>query len=412
MDESFPTDELNLKDMARIKRRLRIVLASTLVLLLALAAWVFYAVYISTGSVIERAESLLFRRMQVTRVGDSGAHRFFFVTNRRWNERDENIERKFDNVREDDLKFGYFDISVEPALGIEIVFHPTAWFQTEQTRIHDVLSLDYASFTEQLRNFVLASPRRSLLLVVHGFRERFPSALSKTAFLGHQLDIDTPVMVFDWPGNQGSTLRGYRRAQKIAEQSGTDLARLMALIIEDVGPERLWLVANSMGAQVVSDAFSVMYGEARFSDVETEIENVVLTAPDVSHEEFDHSFKPKIKALAERLTVYVSSNDRALVMSRMINRDRRRGESTLGANHVDEAIKIAEHIEPNNERITLVDVTPVNRTRNFHNFSLETPEYFDDLFMRLTNTDPPESRPLYSVQNLDGKTYWVITRTR
>jgi hypothetical protein len=36
-------------------------------------------------------------------------------------------------------------------------------------------------------------------------------------------------------------------------------------------------------------------------------------------------------------------------------------------------------------RINVVDVTPVNRTRNFHNFSLETPEFFDDLFLRLTN---------------------------
>ncbi len=107
---------------------------------------------------------------------------------------------------------------------------------------------------------------------------------------------------FDWPGNQGSTLRGYRRALGIARQSGTDLARLIALIIDDVRPERLWLVANSMGAQVVSDAFSVLYREARFSDTETEIEDVVLTAPDVSREDFDTNFKPKIKALVKELT--------------------------------------------------------------------------------------------------------------
>ena len=398
--------------MARIKRRLLIVLVSGLVVLLAVGAWLYYVIYVSTGSAIERAESLLFRRMQVTRVDDQGAHRFFFATNRRLNEANGELEQKFDNQREDILKFGYFDSSLEPDLGLGIIFNPAEWFQSEQTRIREVQSLDSSAFVEQLRRYIQASPHRSLLLVVHGFREEFPSALHKTAFLGHQLDIDTPVMVFDWPGNQGSTLRGYRRAVEMARQSGTDLARVIALIIDEVRPERLWLVANSMGAQVVSDAFSVLYREARFSDSETEIEDVVLTAPDVGHEDFESNFKPKINALAKDLTVYVSSNDRALVMSRLINRERRRGESTLGADHLEEAVRIAEHIEPNSERITLVDVTPVNRTRNFHNFSLETPEFFDDLYLRLINVDTPRSRLLYSTRNSDGKTYWVITRSR
>jgi esterase/lipase superfamily enzyme len=398
--------------MARIKRRLKIVLVSGLVVLLSVGAWFYYVVYVSTEAAIERAESLLFRRMQATKVDEQGAHRFFFATNRRLNEVDGELEQKFDNEREDVLKFGYFDSSLEPDLGIGIIFNPTEWFQSEQTRIREVQSLDSSAFVDQLRGYVQKSPHRSVLLVVHGFREQFPSALHKTAFLGYQLDIDTPVMVFDWPGNQGSTLRGYRRARRLAKESGADLARVIALIIDDVRPKRLWLVANSMGAQVVSDSFSVLYREARFADTETEIEDVILTAPDVGHEDFDTNFKPKINALAKDLTVYVSSNDRALVMSRLINRERRRGESTLGADQLEEAVKIAEFIEPNSERITLVDVTPVNRTRNFHNFSLETPEYFDDLYLRLVNTGTPKSRLLYSTRNSDGKTYWVITRSR
>ena len=46
-------------------------------------------------------------------------------------------------------------------------------------------------------------------------------------------------------------------------------------------------MANSMGGQVVVDAFSYLYADADFSDAETEIEDVILTAPDVDHEEFD-----------------------------------------------------------------------------------------------------------------------------
>jgi hypothetical protein len=79
---------------------------------------------------------------------------------------------------------------------------------------------------------------------------------------------------------------------------------------------------------------------------------------------------------------------------------------------LEEAVRVADLIEPDSQLITLVDVTPVNRTRNFHNFSLETPEFFDDLFLRLTNPDTPQSRLLYQVKTPDDKIYWVLTRGR
>jgi esterase/lipase superfamily enzyme len=250
------------------------------------------------------------------------------------------------------------------------------------------------------------------LVVVHGYKEAFPSALRKTAFLSHVLDVNTPVLLFDWPGNQGGSLGGYRRARQVAQASGAELARTLELIIRDIQPDRLWLVANSMGAQVVVDAFGLLYREADLADAETEIEDVVLTAPDVDHDEFDNQFKQEIKALARNLTVYVSSNDRALLISRIINRERRRGESTLRPDQLEEAIRVADLVEPGSELVTLVDVTPVNRTRNFHNFSLETPEFFDDLYLRLTNTDMPRSRLIYQVQTPNGAVYWVLTRGR
>jgi len=296
-----------------------------------------------------------------------------------------------------------------------MIIDPSKWFLNEEINLRDVRSLEQQAFIDELRKQVEASPQRSLLLVVHGFREAFPSALRKTAFLASVLDIDTPVVVFDWPGNQGSSLRGYRRARQVAQASGAELASTLKLIIQEVRPKRLWLMANSMGAQVVVDAFSILYQDADLADAQTEIDNVVLTAPDVSHEAFNTRFKDEIKALAKNVTVYVSSNDRALLVSRVINRGLRLGESTLdpaNPGQVEQAADVAELLEPGNDQLSLVDVTPVNRTRNFHNFSLETPEFFDDLFLRFTGTDIPSSRELYALQTPQGTRYFVLTRGR
>lgn len=292
-----------------------------------------------------------------------------------------------------------------------MLINPTEWFQSEELQIKNSQSLKQAAFVEQVQKLVRESPHRSLLVVVHGYRTQFDSALRMTAFVGHVLDINAPILVFDWPANQGDSLRGYRRARQVAEASGEDLARALELIIRDIRPERLWLLANSMGAQVVVDAFGLLHQRGDFADAETEIEEVVFTAPDVDHEKLNRQFKQEIKALARRLTVYVSSNDRALLISRLINR-RKRGESTLSPDMLEEAVRVADLIEPDSDQIVLVDVTPVNRTRNFHNFSLETPEFFDDLFLRLTKDELPQSRLIYQVSTPEGKVYWVLTRGR
>jgi len=69
-------------------------------------------------------------------------------------------------------------------------------------------------------------------------------------------------------------------------------------------------------------------------------------------------------------------------------------------------------MDPDEKLVTMVDVTPINRTRNFHNFSLETPEFFDDLYLRLVNEGIVGSRTEYRVETPDGRGYSILTRGR
>ncbi len=374
-----------------------------------------YSYFVGTRTLLQHAEAFAFRRMIVTQQAEQGLFQFFYVSNRQLDVPDGEIDQRFTSERETSLKFGYFNTRIEPSLGLGMIIDPSKWFLNEEIQLKDVRTLEKEAFLSKLRQQVQASSYQSLLVVVHGFRESYSSALRKTAFLAHVLDINTPVLVFDWPGDQGSSLRGYRRARRLAAESGAELARTLELIIKEVQPERLWLLANSMGGQVVADAFSLLHQNADFSDAQTEIENVVLTAPDVDHETFNNQFKQEILDLAQNVTVYVSSNDRALLVSRLINRGLRLGESTLDPSNpgqLQEAIQLSELLEPGSDQLVLVDVTPVNRTRNFHNFSLETPEFFDDLFLRFTGTELPESRELYYLETPSGVRYFVLTRGR
>lgn len=398
--------------MSLSKGRTRWALLSLIGIVLIGAAWFYFIYFSSTDAAIRHAEAFLFRRMTVTQLAEHGRYRFFYASNRVVAHEEGDIDERFGNQREEILKFGSFDAEIKPSLGLSMLINPTEWFQNEEIHLRGVRSLEREKFVQELRDQVQRSPHRALLIVVHGFREAFESALRKTAFLGHVLDINAPILLFDWPGDQGSSLRGYRQAHEVAVASGAELAQTLEVVIREVQPERLWLVANSMGGQVVADAFSKLYAQSDFADAIPEIEHVVLTAPDIGQEEFDERFRDEILALAKHLTVYVSSNDRALLVSRLVNREARRGESTLSPDQFDEAMWVADLMLPGDRVISLVDVTPVNRTRNFHNFSLETPEYFDDLFLRLSNETRPRSRLLYQIQTADGRIYSVLTRGR
>ncbi|MBT8446605.1 MAG: hypothetical protein KJO38_05635, partial [Gammaproteobacteria bacterium] len=175
--------------MARLKRPVVVIGLGVLLAALALGAFLQF----STTRTLERAEALQFRRMLVNqRQPDQGVFRFFYITNRREEQVGADVESRFGNTREDQLRFGRFDTDIEPSLGIGMLVNPTDWFQNEEIRLLDVRALEQQAFLDELRQQVDSSPRRSLLININGFRERFPSALRKTAFLAHVLDVNTP----------------------------------------------------------------------------------------------------------------------------------------------------------------------------------------------------------------------------
>lgn len=392
-------------------RRLLWALGSLLVLI-GLGAYFFYA---TTSQALERAESAQFRHMVVSRLGDQNRIRFFFATNRNpvAGAEDKPLKERFGTERAPEWRLGYFDTAIEPSLGLGRWLNASRWFMEEEIKVLDVQGTDRADFAARLRPLVEASPHRGLLLLVHGLRTDIDYALRGTAFLAHVLDLNVPVMVFDWPGNQGGSPRSYRRAQEIASASGADLAAILSFITQEIRPERLWIFANSLGSQVVVKAFHHLNQDPTFADVDHEIDEVVLTAPDVSKSDFNDRFKQDLKALARNTTVYVSSNDRALLLSRLVNRERRLGESSLNVDTA-ELLSGAENwlgmVEAGSHRVSLVDVTPVNRTRNFHNFSLEVPEFFDDIYLRLANPETPLNRLRLDFRTPEGKQYSVLTR--
>jgi esterase/lipase superfamily enzyme len=364
-----------------------------------------------TGSGPVPTRSAFAGRLPSEPDGDWRRFHFFYATNR--DTADEATFQGQGSKLGSSISTGTFDVRISPYMPIT----PRVWFDAKQMEWADRVELSQEDSLTRLRAAVQASPQKSLLVIVWGYRDWFQSAALKTAYTAYVLDINTPVLLFDWPGNQGAGRSGYLASRRVADQSAPDLGRVLARVMRETGVEKLWLMGSSLGCQVICDAFAWLESQPDLLKGLPKIDHVVLNAPDVAAEAFDDKFAARIKALSNHLTAYVTSNDRALLMSHWINSSRRLGrlaeisvppEERTEPYEFEEAQELLDLQAKGLKNLYVVDATPINRTRNLHHFFTDSPEFFDDLYRHLLQPEDMLARRLHVVREKEGRAYWIL----
>jgi len=310
------------------------------------------------------------------------------------------------------VSYGNVNIRIDPKLTIGKML-PHWYKKSGVIGLQKINPMDENAFIQKLSEKVKSSPHKSLLVIVFGYKDSFEYTAIKAAYFSYLLDVNTPILLFDWPGDQAVSIGGYLKAQELARDSGPYLSRVLCRIINKVNPDKFWIEASSLGSQVVCSAFENMCTRSDFADAELEIDHVVLAAPDVGEKEFDEKFRDEISSLSKKLTTYVSSDDEALLLSGFLD-----GEKKLGRQQVkrykqkqlDEAKNIlyVKSLAP--DKIALVDVTPINDSSYKHGYYLEAPEFFDDFYLRIFEKPPHINRRLYLLKYKGDMNYWVLRR--
>ena len=94
--------------MSRLRKRVLVSLA----VLSVLGAAFYYFYFVATEAAVRHAEAFLFSRATVTRLGEQGQYRHFFVTNRRAETTDGPVDERFSAERIPEPTYGHFDISI------------------------------------------------------------------------------------------------------------------------------------------------------------------------------------------------------------------------------------------------------------------------------------------------------------
>jgi esterase/lipase superfamily enzyme len=189
-----------------------------------------------------------------------------------------------------------------------------------------VLSISSESptaFFAALRAKVLTCERKSLLVFVHGYHVSFADAARRTAQMAYDLGFDGAPVFFSWP-SQDRVL-----AYTVDEQSIADaqphLEHFLRDVLKQSNAENVYLIAHSMGNRGLTRALAAL-AVTEPQEVKR-IKEVILAAPDMSTVEFTEQVVPGLRKLGAPITLYASSNDRALALSEQLHGGKRAGES-------------------------------------------------------------------------------------
>ena len=281
-----------------------------------------------------------------------------------------------------------------------------------------------AALQAEVARRIAASPRKEVVLFVHGYANTFQDAAFSMADLCHFFGREFVCGIFTWPaGGSRGLMAGYNVDRESGEFAVQHLKQAIRLIAQTPGVERVHLMAHSRGTDVLSSALREINIEAYLAGSSVadrfKLKNIVLLAPDidadvaaakifgvVSDPDLPYGAAPQPRKVFSgpgvHITSYVSSGDKALTLSQFLF------GSLVRLGRLNPAFLTKEEVAKAARLAYLIDFIEVKATPGFlgHSYFTSDPKVSSDLVALIRyGLKPGEpGRPLEEIQ----RPFWRI----
>ncbi len=264
---------------------------------------------------------------------------------------------------------------------------------SEHVRVKKVTTRTQEEFYADLHSTVGRSPRKEIMVFVHGYNVSFTDAARRTAQIAYDLEFQGAPVFFSWPSQNG--LLSYTVDENNVSWATPHLKHFLLDIARKSEADAIHLIAHSMGNRALTGALRELALEYR--DDARFFNQVVLAAPDVDAEIFKRDIAPQITRTAERVTLYASSNDRALKASKRLHGGYpRAGES-------GKLLVIAPGIET-------IDVSALDTSFLGHSYYGDSDSIIADMHHLFHTVRSARERAWLSAIQRGGQTYWEFNQ--
>lgn len=318
----------------------------------------------------------------------------YYATDRARGKEGKPFNRMFTDRRNEngELSFGRSLVSIPRDHRVGHVERPS-WLRLEFSEdpakhvvVVDIIEYPEAALYDEIKKYVQADPAAGALLFLHGYNVSYVEALRQTAQIAADLEFRGPAISYAWPS--AGAIKSYLVDENNARWSVPHLRRLLAALKIVCGPSPLHVLAHSMGSRVLAEAIGAMGDDASLGQV-------IFAAPDIDSDVFKElvgTFHGRVT----RATLYASSNDEALRLSRNIHGGySRAGESAEG-------VLVTQGVDS-------VDATSVNTDLLGHSYYGDNRSIITDIYALIrANTGPDERFGMRRLSTASGMTYWAF----
>jgi esterase/lipase superfamily enzyme len=179
------------------------------------------------------------------------------------------------------------------------------------------------AFTRDVKKFIagLDPNDRNVLVYIHGFNTSFDDAAKRAAQLGFDLKVPGITVLYSWP-SRGST-SAYLSDLSAIEASEAQIAEFLVGVTALADKGKVHIVAHSMGNRGLLRAMHRATTQAALR-TGTRFGQIFLSAPDVNATLF-RQLASVYPLAAERTTLYVADQDKAIAALEWMTEDVRVG---------------------------------------------------------------------------------------
>jgi esterase/lipase superfamily enzyme len=219
------------------------------------------------------------------------------------------------------LAFGSCDVSIPPHHREGKIEAPSIWrfeFSPDPEQhivVRRIIPTEKEQFFHDLSQAINNGKQQQAFVFVHGYKVTFEDAITRTAQLAYDMRFEGVPIAYSWP-SKGSLL-GYSDDEKQVEGTKQDLKNFLNDLHLLSGAKQIYLIAHSMGNRALLAALSQLALETQGRALQT-FKQVIFAAPDVAQNDFKQQ-TAQIARWNPHLTLYVSTHDQALLLSRRIH---------------------------------------------------------------------------------------------
>jgi esterase/lipase superfamily enzyme len=307
------------------------------------------------------------------------AVRIFYATDRALST-DEALEFKFDTGRDHagTLHLGECEVTIpachksgrmeSPSI-LRLEFRPNP---DRHIVLAKVNSLAEEEFVSRVKASVASSTAKDAFIFVHGYNVTFADAARRTGQFAFDLSFAGAPILYSWPAN-GHTL-DYPADEASVIWTAPHLERFLSLLMQHAGAQKIHVLAHSMGNRAVCDAVKSLSAR-NAAGPSVLLHQLVLAAPDIDSDTF-REMASALKTMSGQITLYASSKDKAIQLSRKLHENPRAGGPP---------IVIAAGVDS-------IDASKVDTDFLAHSYFIDTQTLLLDIHQLLANDTPPAQR--------------------